>query len=52
MGGRAEDYFDVCKELQKRGVSDPELDSIIQFDGLANLDQQKVDPYENRPQDE
>jgi hypothetical protein len=52
LGGRVEDYFDVFTELQKRGVSDSELESIIQFDSLANLDQQKVDTHENRPQDE
>ena len=52
LGGRPEDCIDVFKELQERGISNSELESIIQFDNLATLDQQKVDPYENRPQDE
>ena len=39
----------ITNELQKRGVSDSELESIIQFDSMAGLDRIEYDPYENEP---
>ena len=47
--GRPIDLVEITNELQKRGVSESELESIIQFDSMAGLDQIEYDPYENEP---
>ena len=47
--GHPTDLIEITNELQKRGVSDSELESIIQFDSMAGLDRIEYDPYENEP---
>ena len=47
--GHPTDIIEITNELQKRGVSDSELESIIQFDSMAGLDRIEYDPYENEP---
>ena len=50
--GRPIDVIAIANELKEQGVSDSELQSIIQLDSIAGLDQIKFDPYENESLDE